>query len=145
MSRFLAMCVAASLMGVASPAASAPPLTGTVIGTAVAPAGPKAAYNVAGPLTNGVIGYVFPLLPSADGKPYTLTKTTSLPGNVDVWFYTDDGGKIGDVCSPVVTSENGTVLNSSSESGVICPGSQTAAWAVVVLFSGVNLSFSLSI
>jgi hypothetical protein len=131
-------------LGWLTPAGAAPPLTGLIKGAAVAPTGPAMAFNAAGAVSNGAIGFVFPVPASADGKPYSLTKTTTAFGNVDVWFYTDNAGKIGDICSPVVTSEDGTVLNSSTETGVICPGSQTAAWAVVVLFSGANLSFSLS-
>jgi len=131
-------------LGWGASAHAVPPLTGTIVAPAVTPTGAVALYNAAGPASNGAVAFVFPLPSSADGSVYTLTKTTPMVGNVDVWFYTSADGTIGDVCSPVVTSEDGTLLNSSSETGVICPGSQTAAWAVVVLFSGANLSFTLS-
>jgi len=131
-------------LGWTPPAQAVPPLTGTIVAPAVTPTGAVALYNAMGPVSNGAIAYVFSLPSSADGETYTLTKTTPMAGNVDVWFYTNAGGKIGEVCSGVDNSEDGTLVNSSSQTGVICPGSQTAAWAVVVLFSGANLSFSLT-
>lgn len=128
---------------VAGPA-RATPYSGGILAPVAHPEIAKRTYNQFGPGSNGYVGYVYALPSDADGATFTLKKTSSPPGNPDVYFYVDDGGKIGSTCSPVSTSEDGYLLDSDTETGTICPGSQVAKWAVVVLFSGVNVSFSLT-
>lgn len=115
---------------------------GTVLLSAISPDLPKRTFNNFGSSSNGYIGYVFRLATNADGRSYTLTRTGPFQGNPDVWFYTDDGGKLGDLCPPL-SSEDGLLL-STTETGTICPGAPEAAWAMVVLFTGSNVSFRLS-
>lgn len=147
-----ALCAVATLALGLPVAAETPPArteTGSVLLPAIAPEPAKRAYNHLGEEANGVIGHVFRLTRDADGKPYTLEKTTPLPGNADVYFYQDDDGRLGEICNPSYTEEgmvglgNGSVL-SDRETGTICPGPPEAAYALVVLFSGANVGFRLS-
>lgn len=146
------LCAVATLAFGLPVAAQTPPAsteTGSIRLPAVAPEAAKRASNHLGDQANGVIGWVVRLPPDADGKPYTLERTTPLPGNPDVYFYEDDDGRLGEICNPSYAEEgmvglgNGYVL-SDRETGTICPGPQVAAYALVVLFSGANVGFRLS-
>ena len=146
------MFLLAAVIVVSVAPARATPATnhdGSILLSAVAPDLPKRAYNSFGSASNGYIGYVFQLASGADGQAYTLTRTGPSLGNPDVYFYTQENGQLGTICNPSY-SEDGLVplgngyLLSNTETGTICPGSQVARYAVVLLFSGSNVSFRLS-
>lgn len=120
------------------PARAAQDHTGRVFAPVVHPAAAVAAHRLG---VDGVVGRVFKLSPSADGKPYTLTATDGVTGfeNADVYFYDDDDGSPGDPCPISPIDEDGW-----TESGSICPGPMNGAWAVVVLFTGANARVTLT-
>lgn len=103
------------------------------------PAVAKAEWNTV--RSQGISGHVIRLRPGSDGKPYTLTTLHGLTNleEFDAWFFEDDRGKPGEICSRYDGKQNGAV-----ETGTICPNDQEAAWAIVVLFTGMDGRFNFS-
>ena len=140
MRRFLAPLAVTFVLATVIPAQAVEP-SGSVVLPIFTPTPAREAYN-AGLETNLLAVYIS-LPPAADGQSYTLTRTSGF-GNLDAYFYTNGpGGSIGSICSPIVSSD-GDPINPSTEVGTICPGSQTAAWAVIILRWGANAGFTFA-
>jgi hypothetical protein len=101
----------------------------------------RVAYTGSG--SNGhVVGDVFRLQPGADGRAYTIARTGGMTGteNLDAYFYT--GGEDGpDQQCGRLDAHDG---DDGKETGTICPGSDVAGWAIVVLRSGMHASFTFA-
>lgn len=132
---FLVVCALTAL--VALPAHADGRIIGYVDAAVTHPAVPRTAYNQSEKL-NGVFGYVAEIGASASERPFTLTRLTGATGSedLDVWFYRDISGT-GDPCPRIIAQEW-----AGGERGTICAG---AAYAVVVLFTGGDADFSLTI
>ena len=115
---------------------------GRVMVPVASPTIPRAAY-LASPGSNGLTGWVFRLDPATGGGHYTLTVTQGATGfeDADVYFYEDlpDGSGPGAPCPVSRSAQRG-----GTETGTICPGPQTAAWAIVVLATGADARFSFT-
>jgi hypothetical protein len=134
-------CILA-MLSVVAPAEAGGLERGSVRVPVANPAVPNAAWD-AKVRANGETGWIFPLNPSADDAEYTLVTTGGLTGveNLDAYFYEDapDGSGPGRICR-VAPREQGI----HSETGVMCPGPQVAAWGIVVLTTGANATFTLT-
>ena len=128
--------VVLALCALAIPARAHPPQGGRVMFATGNPAIAKAEYNNFN--SNGVTGFTFRLGNGSDDKPYTLTALNGLTGgeDFDAWFFEDERGKPGDICTTWDARQNRAV-----ETGRICPNDQVAGWAIVVLFTGANGQF----
>ncbi len=132
------MVVLLALIAGSGPVQAEPEVRGSVLLPSGSPTVAREVYN-AGHRGN-TVGWVFGLPPGADGKSYTLTRTSGV-GNLDVYFYgAGPGGQIGDVCNLGVPADDDPV-NQDTESGTICPGPVEVAWGIVILRTGANVSF----
>lgn len=103
------------------------------------PAIPRALYLQSEKL-NGYAGFVMPLPASGSPRGYTLRVLTDggVPAltDLDAWFYTDIEGT-GRPCPRDATATAG-----GGETGSLCAG---ATHAVVVLFTGADVTFDLTL
>jgi hypothetical protein len=109
---------------------------GSIILPVAHPAIPRLLYSRG--MRSNVVGYVFEVRASSKGKTYTLTRTSGF-GNLDVYFYGDDDGEIGESCNlPDMDDDD---VNAGSESGPICPGDVIPGWGIIVLRTGFDAGF----
>ena len=142
----------AGLLALAFPAradlATASTTTGTVETAVVSPVPQKNLYNANGP--NGTFGFVITLT-GGDGS-YSLTRLSGF-GHLDAYFFkAGSGGTIGDSCSSQ-SHDDSTVFDidfaadqffDATETGTICPGTDTGKYAIIVARTGVNIPFSFT-
>jgi hypothetical protein len=116
--------------------------TGTVRTGVLSPTPARLAFN-ASTSNNGLLGFVFALPPGADGKRYTLKRTSGPTGveDLDAYFYTRLDSDMGACDTGQDLKETG-----DTETGTICPAAnQNGAWAIVVIKAGANTSFSFTV
>ena len=132
----VALCAFAALPS--ARADDAPEIPGFVEAPAIHPAIARSLY-LQDPKTNGTLGFVIELPDPNDAeRVFELRATRGVAAtDLDAYFYRDIEGT-GDPCQytrPVVTPDGG-------ESGTICAG---ATHAVIVLFTGADVDFTLSL
>jgi len=132
--------VACALLGVlGAPYAQADEddFLGSVDAAVTHPAIPRAMYLQSERL-NGVTGYVIPLEAEPRARTFRLELIEGATGqdDLDAWFYRDIFGT-GDPCPRIIHSHSAAL-----ETGEAC---EDAAFAVVVLFSGADAAFELTL
>lgn len=118
------------------------PFAGRVLLPTLTPNATRLAHTMT-MMPNGTVGYVMHFHHNIAGRRYTLTKTDGLTGfeDPDVFFYHSLDG-FGNPCK----IDGGATTTGDVESGVACPGADhPAEWAIVVLKSGANATFTLSV
>ena len=135
--------IAVSIMAMLSTAVPADAGARGQIRLAVAhPSVPHAVW-ASGARSNGIVGWVFRVPPTADEATYQMLVTGGATGleTTDVYFYEDwpNGSGPGTPCAIRVARES-----LEGESGTICPGPQVPAWGIVVLVAGTNATFTLT-
>lgn len=117
-------------------------VSGTIRVGALSPQPARMAYN-ASPANNGVVGYVWALPANADGKTYTLKRTSGVTGteDLDAYFFTDLASDQGSCDASADLKET-----KDTETGTVCPSpTQTARYVIIVVKTGLNTNFTFTI
>ncbi|HEX9712231.1 MAG TPA: hypothetical protein VGB52_06725 [Actinomycetota bacterium] len=137
----LSLSLAIALVAMA-PAAADPEdvVRGRIDGPALTPTVPRTLY-LASPRTNGITGWVASLPIAEESRTYEVHPLGEVPSglDIDVWFYRDLQGEAGtgDPCA-----RDAAPVVGGGETGTVCPG---ATYAVIVLFSGADVPFELTL
>lgn len=133
-------CLLAAVAAAAPSHADAESYEGSIMTSALTPTVPRSLYMVS-ERANGLAGWVTPLRVTDEARTYRLEPLMAGAGTVDldVWFYHDLEGHLGtgEPCARAAQD-----LVGGGEEGTACTG---AAFAVIVLFAGADVTFRLTL